>query len=388
MNIQFYLIITIILTIYLAANYYIGCRGWQALKMNSSSLHGRCYKLTVSLLALSYPLSRLGETGLPSTFIDNLTLIGSYWLGMLYYLFIITLFLDLLRAINKRWLFLSPKIINHPTIIVALICCTTVSLVTYGAWNARHPVTMNYDITIPKTAGSQETLQVVMVSDIHLSTIIDNRRLTRLVNRINQLEPDIVLFAGDMIDDKVNVLINQPMIENFARLRPKLGTYAILGNHEYFDQKPDMFIEYLKQGHVHVLRDHWLLIANSFYLVGRDDLAKERYTGLHRQDLATIMMGINHTLPIILLDHQPHNLQDGVTEGVDLQLSGHTHLGQFFPNNLLTKMLYEVDWGYLRKESMQIIVSCGLGTWGPPIRISNHPEIVNITIHFEKPEHQ
>ena len=147
-----------------------------------------------------------------------------------------------------------------------------------------------------------------------------------------------------------------------------------------------MAITYLEQGNVHVLRDNGLLIADSFYLVGRDDVSKERYTGMSRQDLATFMTGIDRNLPIILLDHQPHNLQDGVTQGADLQLSGHTHLGQLFPNNLLMKYLYELDWGYLRKENLQIIVSCGIGTWGPPIRIGNHPEIVNITIHFEKSE--
>ena len=382
MNISLYLTITIVFAIYIATNYYIGWRGWLALNMNLSRVRNRCYKFVVSMLALAYPLARLGETLLPSTFIDYLTLIGAFWLGILYYLFLFTLFIDILRTINKRWQFLSPKLTTHPTIIVTLVLCTTLCIITYGTWNARHPVTRNYEITIPKAAGPLETVQVVMVSDLHLGNIITNQRLTKLVNRINQLEPDIILFAGDIIDSKVDVLVNQQMIDNFARLRPKLATYGILGNHEYFDQKPDVAIEYLKQGNVHVLRDQWSLIADSFYLVGRDDLSKERYTGTSRQDLATVMTGINHTLPIILLDHQPHNLQDGVDQGVDLQLSGHTHLGQFFPNNLFTKMLYELDWGYLRKEGLQIIVTCGVGTWGPPIRIGSRPEIVNITIHF------
>lgn len=388
MNIKLYLIVTILLAIHIAANYYIGWRGWQGLNMNASQVRSKCYILVISMLTLSYPLARLGETLLPSAFIDNLTLVGAVWLGMLYYLFLLTILIDIVRAMNKRWNFLSPRIISHPTIIVTLVFCITVSLISYGTWNARHPVTRNYEIIIPKNNPSLETLQVVMVSDIHLGNIITNQRLTKLVNRINQLEPDIVLLAGDMIDSKVDVLINQNMIDNFARLRPRLGTYAILGNHEYFDQKPDVAIEYLKQGNVHVLRDNWLLIADSFYLVGRDDLSKERYTGINRQDLATVMTGLDHTLPIILLDHQPHGLEDGVKQGVDLQLSGHTHLGQLSPNNLFTKKLYELDWGYLRKESTQIIVSCGVGTWGPPIRIGNQPEILNITIHFKAPENQ
>ena len=384
MNITLYLTITIMLTIYCAANCYVGWRGWQALKLKTSLVRGKCYVLVISIAALAYPLARLGEVHSPSAFIDNLELIGALWLGMLYYLCLFTLVIDLLCFINKRWRFLPSPATNHPTAIATAVFCTTLALVSYGTWNARHPVTQNYDITISKNAGSLETLQVVMVSDIHLGNMINNRRLTKFINRINQLEPDIVLFPGDMIDGKVDVLVNQNMIANFARLKPPLGTYAILGNHEYFDQQPDLAIQYLEQGNVHVLRDQWTLIADSFYLVGRDDLSKQRYTGTPRQDLAAVMAGVDHALPIILLDHQPHSLQDGVEQGADLQLSGHTHLGQMFPNSLMTKQLYDLDWGYLRKESLQIIVSCGIGTWGPPIRIGNQPEIVNITIHFTK----
>lgn len=384
MNITLYLTLTIMFAIYCTANYYIGWRGWQALRWKTSQIRGKCYILVISLLALAYPLARLGEVHSPSAFIDNLALVGSIWLGMLYYLCLFTLFIDLLCFIHKRWKFLPLTITRYPVTIMNLIFCTTLLLVSYGTWNARHPVTQNYDITIAKTAGSLETLQVVMVSDIHLGNIIDNRRLTKIINRINQLEPDIVLLPGDIIDGKVDVLVNQNMIDNFARIKSPLGTYAVFGNHEYFDQKPDTVIQYLKQGNVHVLRDQWTLIADSFYLVGRDDLSRQRYTGTPRQDLAAVMTGIDHKLPIILLDHQPHSLQDGIEQGADLQLSGHTHLGQLFPNNLITKQLFDVDWGYLRKESLQVIVSCGIGTWGPPIRVGNQPEIVNITIHFTR----
>ncbi|WP_245754867.1 metallophosphoesterase [Pelosinus propionicus] len=305
---------------------------------------------------------------------------------MIYYLFLFTLSIDILRFIDTYKPFLPLKLKQRPLLVAAAIFMVTTCLIAYGTWNARHPVTINYEITIPKTAGtsSLETLQVVMVSDIHLGEIIDNRRLKRLVNRINQLEPDIVLIPGDIIDNEIDVLPNQNMIETFRKLRPKLGTYAVLGNHEYFDQQTDLAIQYLEQGNIHILRDQWTLVDNSFYVVGRDDLAKMRYTSSSRQDLKTIMEGIDHSLPIILLDHQPKNLQDAVDQGVDLQLSGHTHLGQLFPNSLITRQLYELDWGYLQKESLQVIVSCGFGTWGPPVRIGNSPEIINVTIHFAK----
>ncbi|HOV43194.1 MAG TPA: metallophosphoesterase, partial [Syntrophothermus lipocalidus] len=92
--------------------------------------------------------------------------------------------------------------------------------------------------------------------------------------------------------------------------------------------------------------------------------------------------GIDRSRPIILMDHQPIDLDEALNEGVDLQLSGHTHLGQLFPNRFVTRRVYEVDWGYLRKDNLQVIVSCGFGTWGPPIRVGNHPEIVVINVRF------
>ncbi|AIF49613.1 metallophosphoesterase [Pelosinus sp. UFO1] len=382
MNIHLPTILIIILILYSAVNFYIGIRGWQTFSTRSSPIFRLFYLLIFGICALSYPLGSLIQTLSPSTLGDNLTYAGSFWLGMIYYLLIATLFIDLLRVLHKYKPFLPKRATQHPFFVATVIFWLTTGLILYGTWNARHPVTMNYEITIPKTTGSLETLQVVMVSDIHLGKIIDNRRLTKIVNRINQLEPDIVLIAGDIIDNQVDVLPDQNMIENFSRLHPKLGTYAILGNHEYFDKQPDRVIQYMEQGNVHILRDQWAIVANSFYVVGRDDVSKQRYTGIKRQDLASVMMGIDHSLPILLLDHQPTSLEDAVNQGVDLQLSGHTHLGQLFPNNLITKKLYELDWGYLSKENLQVIVSCGVGTWGPPIRIGNRPEIINLTIHF------
>lgn len=385
MNVHLHPTIIIMILLYIVANFYVGRRGWQGLQLKNWPLLRKCYSLLLTLLGLAYPLSRLGEAFLSPHLVDQLTFVGAFWLGTLYYLFLFTVCIDLLRFINKGFDFLPSKLLQRSRLIVTLVCCCTLILITYGTWNAYHPITKNYDITITKSGGSLETLQVVMVSDMHLGNLIPNYRLTKFINRINQLEPDLVLLAGDIVDDKIDILSDPNVINNFSRLHAKFGTYGILGNHDYFAQQPKAIIQYLEEGKVHMLRDQWTLIGNSFYLVGRDDLSRQRYSDGPRQDLGTIMTGIDRKLPILLLDHQPHNLQDGVDQGVDLQFSGHTHLGQLFPNNLLTQRLYELDWGYLQKESMQVLVSCGIGTWGPPIRIGNRPEILNVTIHF-KPE--
>jgi predicted MPP superfamily phosphohydrolase len=105
--------------------------------------------------------------------------------------------------------------------------------------------------------------------------------------------------------------------------------------------------------------------------------------GKSRLEISSLIKEIDNNLPIILLDHQPINLEEGQRNGIDLQLSGHTHNGQFFPNNLIAKHIFENSWGYLRKGEYQIVVSSGFGTWGPPIRIGSNSEITDLTISFE-----
>jgi hypothetical protein len=95
------------------------------------------------------------------------------------------------------------------------------------------------------------------------------------------------------------------------------------------------------------------------------------------------MEGIDRNLPVILLDHQPVNLDEPAQLGIDLQLSGHTHRGQLFPNHLITGRIYENDWGLITRGTLNVVVSSGVGTWGPPIRVGNKPEVVEIVIHFK-----
>ncbi|HEX3032482.1 MAG TPA: metallophosphoesterase, partial [Bacillota bacterium] len=96
-----------------------------------------------------------------------------------------------------------------------------------------------------------------------------------------------------------------------------------------------------------------------------------------------LLTGVDKRLPIILLDHQPAHLEESAANGVDVQLSGHTHRGQLFPINWITRNVFEVDWGYLRKGGLQVIVSSGFGTWGPPIRIGSRAEVVELTLRFQ-----
>lgn len=356
--------LSIFLALYGLANFYVGFRLWQALKHFLPGTHPMHYWSLLLFLAATFPLGRFGEGFLPFGISDKLTIFGSYWLAFLYYLFILLLLFDILRLVDHYTGILPafPMHIPHGVLLITTIVC---ALVGYGVWNARSPVIQHYDIAIPKNTRGNSQLHVVMVSDIHLGKIVDTSRLSRMVDVINQLHPDIVLLPGDIIDEDVDLFVAQKMPDVLRRLQAPLGAYGVLGNHEYIGRKPDLAVQELSQGGIVVLRDQFLKVADYFYIVGRDDRSLAR-SGSGRKSLEEIMAGMDRSLPIILLDHQPFDLYQAETAGVDLQLSGHTHRGQFFPNSLITHAIYEVDRGYLRKNTLQVIVSSGFGTWGPP----------------------
>lgn len=251
--------------------------------------------------------------------------------------------LDRFTGVIPIWLKSSS---DKPAPVTFVVLFLIISILIYGTWNARNP------------------------------------QVEKMVNIINSLQPDVVLLAGDIFDDRdINVFEREQMGNILKQIHSEYGVYGILGNHEYISGNADSIIKKYEESNIKMLRDSTVKVQNSFYIIGRDDLSGNRYKD-KRKDLNQLMDQVDKKLPIILLDHQPSHLEEADALGVDLQLSGHTHTGQLFPNRFITKRMYEVDWGYLAKNNLQIIVSSGFGTWGPPIRTSSKSEIVDINLQF------
>jgi len=384
MNPLFILIAIVIFLLYGGLNFYIGFRGWQDLFSFFTFVNPRLYWSVFWLLSLSYIVSRFSQKYLPTMLYEGLNLVGAYWLAFMFYFLLVITTLDLLRLFDHflKVIPLEIKRSLNPTLGFAVVILV-VSIISYGAWNARHPQVNHYDVTIAKQAGPLKELHVVMVSDIHLGTIVHNGNLTTMVTMVNELKPDLVLFAGDVFDENIESSNKQQVSDTFRKLSAPYGVFAVLGNHEYIGGNAEEAINYMGEAGVKVLRDSSLKIAESFYLLGRDDQSASRFNGVPRQDLKTIMQAVDRSLPVILMDHQPSHLEEPAEQGVDLQLSGHTHAGQLFPIGYITSRIFENDWGLLRKGDFQLIVSSGFGTWGPPIRLGTTPEIVDIMIKFK-----
>ncbi|GAB4380315.1 MAG: metallophosphoesterase [Calditrichia bacterium] len=378
----FFVFLSIVLLIYASVNFYILRRLWQAL--GEWGIYRHLIFYVVLLLMLSYPVGRFTERIARSGFSESLVSLGSFYLAMMVYAFFLLLLVDILRLGNHLFSIFPSFITADPQKSVRLtalgITLILGIIVGIGHLNALHPVVRTVNIHLPKAVNPLPGAKIVLVSDIHLGTLIRNSRLLKIVRKINSLKPDVVLLAGDVVDEDVAPVAEQNMAENLRQIRSKWGTYAITGNHEYFGGV-ERAISYLQQGQVTVLQDSAVKVANAFYLIGRKDRIAEQMAG-GRKSLAELMEGVDRNWPLILLDHQPFHLDSAQQQGIDLQLSGHTHHGQLFPFNWITRRVYELSWGYLRKGNTHYYVSCGVGTWGPPIRIGSRPEIVEINLTF------
>jgi hypothetical protein len=370
-------------TVYGLVNAYIFVRGWQSLPALSSL---RLFYLGLFIfLALSFVGGRFLENVRLSALSEALIWIGAFWLAAMLYLLLALVVLDLARVINHWIPFLPPSDISHYSAakqVTALVIVGIVLLLLIsGHLNAVSPRMVVLNLTLAKKTDGPDRLNVVAATDIHLGTILGRKRLDRIVGRINALDPDLVLLPGDIVDEDLAPVIRQNLGEALTRLRSKWGVFAITGNHEYIGGAEEA-CAYLSEHGVTFLRDQVVRLPSGFYLVGREDRSIRRFTGRDRKSLQELMVLTDKTYPVILMDHQPFELEEGESNGADLQISGHTHHGQLWPINFITKRVYELSWGYKKKNNTHVYVSSGVGTWGPPVRLGNRPEIVNIRIRF------
>lgn len=368
---------SIVLIVTIGVNYYIYRR------TNPIFAFAGGYELALRLLfwaiALSYPIGRFLERVVPSGAAELVAKIGSFWLAAMLYLTLMFLLFDLLKLMHS-WTgfpsFLSAKdSISFLRKISVGIYATTAIIIFAGYLNAIYPKVSSVTIKTDKSLNGNAMLKIAAASDIHLGTIISNGRLERFVRMMNEQKPDIILLAGDIFDEDLGPVIKNNMGDQLKQLSAPLGVYAITGNHEYIGGV-DAAIKYLEDHGITVIRDSVVTPQGKLNVVGRDDRQAKMMGGNMRKPIEHMVVNIDNNLFTIMLDHQPYNLNEAVENGIDLQISGHTHHGQLFPLNLITKAMFEVSRGYKMIENSHIYVSTGFGTWGPPVRVGNRPEMV------------
>jgi predicted MPP superfamily phosphohydrolase len=371
----------IVFTVYFFANLYLYIKGYRAIPPGGSLR--TIYTVIFILLASAFIAGKFLERADSSVFSDILNIIGGFWMAFMLYGFLLFLISDITFPILK-----ITGVINQDTIPLyrkwAFLYTAGISavLITAGFINAVMPVVKEYNITIDKPAGGLKTFRIAAVSDIHLGSIIRKRSMKKLSEMLSGTEPDAIFLLGDIVDGEMGPVLRGDLLNYFTCPRCRDGLLAITGNHEFIGGA-DVTIPYIEKKGIRILKDEVVTLEGAIQVIGRIDRDGARFRGGKRQPLDSLMKLVDRSKPVILLDHQPLQLDESEKNGVDLQLSGHTHNGQMWPLNYITAKIYEVSYGYKKKGNTQIIVSSGFGIWGPRIRLGSRSEILLINIKFK-----
>ena len=333
-------------------------------------------------------------------------LLSNYWLGVLVYTIMTVGIADGLRLLIKYPLknvaFPGRELLfsNVGTAVVGAVCAVIITTVSiYGMIHAGNIQTTKYDISIDKKAGKLDSLNVVLIADLHLGYNIGCRHMEKMVEKINAQNPDLVVVAGDIFDNEYEALENPHRLAAILRgIQSKYGVYACYGNHDIQEkilagftfggkEKKESSVkmdEFLEKSGITLLRDEYVLIDDSFHLYGRPDYERPGRGIDERKSPQEITEDLDLSLPVLVIDHEPRELQELADAGVDADLCGHTHDGQLFPGNLTIKLMWENACGYLKKGNMHSIVTSGVGLFGPNMRVGTKSEICDIMMHFNR----
>jgi uncharacterized protein len=379
-SITFLIFFSIVLLIYSSVNYYLFVRGLQAFSLNQSMR--RTFIIGFWTIVSMFIVGNVLERTATSAFSEWVYRIGAFWMAFMLYLIIAVVLIDLVRIFNYFIHFLPPfsQIMKFR---LGLAVFSVVSLIVIaGHINALWINVKEIPLTIHKKVSGAPEVKILIASDIHLGALIGERREKHLLDIIRAQKPDLVLLCGDLVDGEIAPVLRKNLGRHIQEIETPLGVYAITGNHEYIGGISKT-LPYLESIHIRVLQDETITLPNGIQLVGRNDRAKG--SGIYGpKPLAELLSGIDFTKPVIVMNHQPFNLQEAADAKVDLHLSGHTHNGQLWPFNYITEAMFELSWGLLKKADTYFYVSSGYGTWGPPVRTGNRPEVVVFKLKFDE----
>ncbi len=314
-----------------------------------------------------------------------LSYIGYIWMGILLLFFSVSLLLDAYRML----IYVAGRITQgnlssltpSPIQLFLIPMLVSLSLNAYGYHEAKNIRTERITVgsaKIPREAGR---IRIVQISDVHIGMIVHGDRLEKIVDKVRQADPDILVSTGDLLDGQIDNLM--PSARLFEDIRPKYGKYAVTGNHEFYAGIEQAMAFHHSSG-FRVLRGEALTVAGLIHIAGVDDPAGMGF-GMHRYPTEKKLLAeIPKERFTLLLKHKP--IPDRETLGLyDLQLSGHTHRGQIFPFSLLTGLVFPYHAGdFELPENARLYVSRGTGTWGPPVRFLAAPEVTVIDLLYQE----
>lgn len=375
------------LLVYVALNAFILIRLWSLLRETPRWRVPLISMLTV--FAILFPLGRIWLHFSVNPASLGAIWLGSFWVVGIFYLGTFTLATLVVDTVARWWPKLGwvPRWNAWRAPVVALGLAVVAVLMIGGHVNARNPVVSELTVQLPPGKQLSRPWKLAVLSDLHFGAIVDRSQIATIVDQVNELKPDAVLLVGDIVDSELEPVLREDTGAELARLKAPFGIWAVTGNHEFIGPL-DEIIAYLEGYGVRFLRDRAELLGGEILLAGREDRVRGVFTGTPRAELAEVLLPHGHQprRPVVLLDHQPKDLASPSALGVDLMLSGHTHNGQLWPFRYVVALQYEVVSGAAKIGPMQLYVLNGTGTWGPPVRVGNRPEILLVTLEPPQPQ--
>ncbi len=342
------------------------------------------------LIALKHFILRkyFGGLAFPELSVTAQLIIGWLYAAFIF-LFLLVLFRDILIGILWLSRLLGSSLRLSVSKIQWAVGLSAVALfmAAYGVWEAvRVPDIRTTAVTLSKLPKELDGITVVQISDLHASDLLSEARVDAIVAQVNALHPDLILLTGDIVDGSPGRRVND--VAPLRNLKARYGVFACVGNHEYYSGYAEWINEFSRLGLLVLENSHVVVEINNYPVViaGVTDPAAGRRLG-NTPDIRKALSGAPTDAPVILMAHQPRDAKRNAAAGVDLQLSGHTHGGQFIGLGHIVGMFNEgflSDW--YQVEKMHLYVSRGAGLWnGFPVRMGVPGEVTEIVLHSEKP---
>ena len=332
------------------------------------------------MMIVSPIIIRLSEKAGFDLFARLMSYAGYTWMGVLFLFASFSLVIDMYRLIIYSCGFILRQDLSYLAITkyYAFFIPLTVSIgiAVYGYFEAGNIRTENLTIKSHEIPAEINRVRIAQISDVHLGLIVKEDRLKSILAEVKKADPDILVSTGDLVDGQINNLSG--LAAMLREINPRLGKYAITGNHEFYAGL-DQSLNFTAQAGFTLLRGERVDLEG-ITIVGVED-PQARSFGLYRgKPEKDLLSDVPDSRFILLLKHRP--LVDGNSRGLfDLQLSGHVHRGQIFPFSIITGLYYQTQAGFATlSDGSSLYVSRGSGTWGPPIRFLSPPEVTIIDL--------
>jgi hypothetical protein len=376
------LFMTIFLLLYGGVHYYMFSKARDAFAL--SVWQNMALILGMAIMVCVPIMTRLAVTYGYESPARLLAYIGYIWMGAVFLFFACSLLIDLCRLLAYTTGLLLRRDFSQfiPPLqyLFFLPLFFALFVVTYGYYEAKNVRPERITIRTSKIPKEMGRFTIAQISDVHLGLIVREDRLMRILEEVKKAGPDLVVSTGDLVDEQINNLDGCTQL--LRAVNPRYGKFAIAGNHEFYGGLPHA-LQFIQDAGFSILRGEGATVAGAINLAGVDDPAGRRMGLMKEVSEAWLLSRLPRDKFTLLLKHQPR-VEKSSLGLFDLQLSGHTHKGQFFPFNLFTHFIYPVDSGFVKLSNTSYLnVNRGAGTWGPPIRFLSPPEVTIIELIHE-----